>query len=399
MTSTLSTTTPSSSIATITAKTATPTLTTGTPTSSSQTTSTTVHEQETVLALCIEDVENGQTFNQLLAVAAARTIASELTRTLNDNNGSSISHPTNNNNYTIVKVGLGPNFSALYDAVLLPQADILSNYFDSTNSEQLCHYSYFSGTLFELFFSDDWYPHRVQMIQSLIPNQFIQEQASRYLEPYRDSITDTNNNTITTTATIGAENVDAAAPPTTTSTTRRNRRIITVHRRYFEGACPSLSANRQNVACLNSTNGNRKDSTMFLSDTDILNICHRSYNDTVHDDLSHQQQQLQNADQELESDSTVVLLCTDRQVPAYDMTFPNIVTLQPLDELHQHKATLVMIDAWIMTLSDIHYGVPMSTVDVTVHFWRRRNFTTSATGTVRTEPREMRPIVCYGDSS
>jgi hypothetical protein len=353
--------------------------------------------QETVLVLCVDDRTYGQTFNQILTIAAARTIASELTRTLNTNANTTASPVTPpRNNYITVKVGLGPISSAMYDAVLLPQDDILLHYYRKINrpisDHQSCDYKYTSNDLFDLFFTFDWYPHRVQMIQSLIPNQYIQEQAVRYMQQYRDLA---NTNVITTTA-----------PPVTEimSSAQQQRRIITVHRRYFEGKCPRLVKNRDRVACLNGTNANRKNTTVLMTDAELVHTCNINYNDIVQDDLSHQQQ---NTEKQTGYDSTAILLCTDRQVRKHDMTFPNIVTIPRLDKSHRHKATLVMIEAWIMTLSDIHYGVPMSTIDVVIHFWRRNNSSTtslststiSKTITTSTEQREMRPIVCYGDDS
>jgi preprotein translocase subunit YajC len=377
-------------------------LTTGT--SPIITTSTVINVQvETILVLCIDDQEYGQTFNQILTITAARTMAYELTRTLNNNNNNNKNNPI----HTTVKVGLGPTFSAMYDAVLLPQDDIrLYYYVDSTSMDQLCDYIYTAMDLFNLFFEYNWYPHRVSMIQSLLPNPYIQEQAVRYLEPYRDPLISTNNNNnenyiITNTSTSTGSGV----PSSSNQQQKRHRRIITVHRRYFEGTCPTLIEDRNNVACLHGTNANKKDSSLFLTDADLIHICNVNYNDTVHDDLSHPQVQ--------DTDSTVVLLCTDRQVPEHDNTFPNIVTIPPLDESHQHPAILVMIEAWIMTLSDVHYGVPMSTIDVVIHFWRRnKKYTTTTTTTTSsssssttaststsTYHREMRPLVCYGDDS
>jgi hypothetical protein len=59
--------------------------------------------------------------------------------------------------------------------------------------------------------------------------------------------------------------------------------------------------------------------------------------------------------------SLQVVLFTDGQVPDLDNTFPNIF----------NESTHLMVEMWIMTLSDVHSGNPQSTVDGVVNLWRK----------------------------
>ena len=58
------------------------------------------------------------------------------------------------------------------------------------------------------------------------------------------------------------------------------------------------------------------------------------------------------------TEGTTVVLFTDSQVPELDNTFPII---------SNHSFP---VQAWMMALSDAHYGNPFSTVDIVVYFWR-----------------------------
>jgi hypothetical protein len=53
-----------------------------------------------------------------------------------------------------------------------------------------------------------------------------------------------------------------------------------------------------------------------------------------------------------------VVLLTDHQVPSLDETFPLVSNYT------------FPVEMWIMTLSDQHYGNPMSTIDLIVYYWR-----------------------------
>jgi hypothetical protein len=78
---------------------------------------------------------------------------------------------------------------------------------------------------------------------------------------------------------------------------------------------------------------------------------------------------------DLYNNDTLILLLTDRQVPELDATIPLIGNYT------------FAVETWLMTLSDIHYGNPLSTVDYIVYVWRR-NYARKGLNT-------MRPQACY----
>ena len=366
-----------------------------------------------VEVICIEDQPYGQTFNMILTIAAARTMAYEFTNHIRHiTTNSSSSSPTSTSTATttsiastpivIVKVGLGPSFSDLFHATLEPQNDILLYYYNhtagatsnisrenvdeatNTNDPQppICHYHYTAEHLFRNFLKTDWYVNnRIPILQSLIPKHTIRQQARSYLQNYLPP--NTNDNT---------------TAPT----------IITVHRRNFEGRCRKFQQSRHSVLCLDPQTGNLQNSTNFLSDKDLINLCQLHYS-------------MIQSDWQQDNHNYLVLLCSDRQVPKYDNTFPHLVSITPEIPNHNYiqntklgKAIVMVTEAWIMTLSNIHYGHPMSTVDVVVNVWRNSPhihkyllvqsndenestiFTNGTTPLLYHPPREMRPVACYG---
>ena len=347
--------------------------------------------QNATTVLCINDVPYGQTFNMLLTMATARILAYELSK----------------NTSTVVKVGLGPTFSDFYLATLEPHDDVLTHYFSqkgwtilqttpattatTTNHSNMCHVEYRSKTLFELFFQPNWYTDtRRSIIQSLIPNANLRQQAVTYLQQQQRR--------------------------------RRRRRypfsshndtliITTVHRRNFEGTCEELVERGDHVACWDPRTGHpRNNNHSFLAPMELLNtICRRTY-PMIQRDLNISQNRGIGNWMSRYFDSSdhhhhhhqryIILLCTDRQVKKYDRTFPNWVSISPLDIPKDHptyRPAVILIEAWIMTLSDIHYGVPMSTVDVVVNFWRNRPEWLVGPDTIT--QRGMRPVSCYGTTA
>lgn len=135
-----------------------------------------------------------------------------------------------------------------------------------------------------------------------------------------------------------------------------NMPVTTVHRRDLEGACVLFAENKNLVACPNIK------STFEMSSAEYRDACLIDY------------PMIANATQ-----GTNVVLYTDGQVPALDGTFPII-----------SKHTFP-IQAWMMAISDVHYGNPFSTVDLVVYFWRMALAETYG----NQDDRHMRPSACY----
>ena len=322
----------------------------------------TVDGKMIVKVLCIDDKAYGQTFNMILTIAVAQTMAFELAKGLDSSET------------TKVKVGLGPSFSNFFDAVLEPKDDILLNYIPSESGEgyTVCHYNYTSEHLFRRMFEIDWnVDTRVQNLQLLIPTKSIRENAMSYLQKLK-----------------GPSMQSADGSDYNSSI------VTTVHRRNFEGKCQMFTLNRSKVICMDPQTWNRRDSLNFFSDNDLAKFCNLDYS-MIQSDLRNKNNY---------GGNDIVLLCSDRQAPKYDKTFPHIVSIAPdisNDNEKLDKAIMVVTEAWIMTLSDIHYGNPMSTVDAVVNVWRNNPEVQKQVqqrqypnGTYY--PREMRPVECFG---
>jgi hypothetical protein len=134
-----------------------------------------------------------------------------------------------------------------------------------------------------------------------------------------------------------------------------NLPVTTVHRRDLEGACVLFAEQKNLIACPNIR------SSQELSVIDYKNACLIDY------------PMISNA-----TEGTNVVLFTDGQVPELDETFPTI---------SKHK---FHVQAWMMAISDVHYGNPFSTVDVVVYFWRMALSRTTGSNNI-----EMRPTACY----
>lgn len=114
--------------------------------------------------------------------------------------------------------------------------------------------------------------------------------------------------------------------------------FISVHRRWLEGQC-HMRANIANHFCV-SKKGVRVENTCDIAYTDIMN-----------------------------PNGHKVVLFTDGQQRRFDSTFPHV------DDHSFH------VQMWMMTQSTVHYGNPVSSVDMVINHWR--------------EGREMRPIECF----
>jgi hypothetical protein len=127
--------------------------------------------------------------------------------------------------------------------------------------------------------------------------------------------------------------------------------VTTVHRRHLEGECV-LRAQGKDCVCIHAA------APQNLTVSELVDICNMDYGKIVH-----------------QTNGTTVVLCTDGQVGHLDQTFPHISN-------HSFQ-----VQTWMMARSQVHYGNPMSTVDVIVAMWRRR----LASG-------DMMPKVCYDPS-
>ena len=401
------------------------------------------HNNNNVIqVLCIDDKPYGQTFNQILTIAAARTWADAESRRLSNHSSTNSSTDNTFSTTITVQVGLGPSLSDFYSMVLEPNDDVLLYYYSNASSQSTlypdangqnhnnnnnnnrtdsttpnhhllhpmnhhrpCHSIHRAETLFNHFFQQDWYTDtRISFLQSLIPNELIRYHAQTYLQQQQQ------------------QQVSSFDRSSVSSHWTNDRpMIVTVHRRNFEGTCLDLIQHRNNVACLDRRTGNRKPSIEFLSDSDLLHLCHLNYN-TIRTDLNLTTTTTMTGIRGSNSNhhrAMLVLLCSDRQVPKYDITFPHLVSISPdfpNDDLNKdhlnkvyRKPIMILIEAWIMTLSDIHYGIPMSTVDVVVHVWRNRPWIVPPpplqsrpdhdTPPLQQQQREMRPLSCYGSNS
>jgi hypothetical protein len=117
--------------------------------------------------------------------------------------------------------------------------------------------------------------------------------------------------------------------------------FVSVHRREMEGGCHGLASHIGQHFCVGSAGGSN--STLSTSICDIV------YSDTV------------NMTSTVATNYTNVpmVLFTDGQAKEKDNTFP------------LRASATFQVEAWMMTLSSVHIGVPVSSVDNVVNHWRR----------------------------
>lgn len=123
-------------------------------------------------------------------------------------------------------------------------------------------------------------------------------------------------------------------------------RVISVHRRWLEGECHRRSSSSNEKFCMNESN--RIGNTTMKQTHSTEQYC-----DIVYDNITQQFQHLE------EDAPYQVILFTDGQKPEFDLTFPTI------DDNH------FTFQLWMMTLSGIHFGNPVSSVDYVVYHWRK----------------------------
>jgi hypothetical protein len=212
-----------------------------------------------------------------------------------------------NNNATVSStkqkfIGLEPALSEWYESFLDTRKDIVLNYTGPCVSE---------WTPKELFFTKEYKNSKKsrQQLQMLVPKKDFRDEAEQALMQYSHG---------------------------------GKQRVITVHRRHLEGMC-SKKAMGVSVACVKD----RVQVKRSISTNELLDTCNYEYS------MIQSKHRV-----DLEQNKSVVVLCTDRQVPQLDDTFP-------IQSNYSFP-----VEAWIMAKSDEHYGNPHSTVDLVVAVWR-----------------------------
>jgi hypothetical protein len=146
---------------------------------------------------------------------------------------------------------------------------------------------------------------------------------------------------------------------------RGRYQVITVHRRNLEGGCAKHFAIHKQISCVDPN------ASAGITTDELVEICNLDYTT-----WQNKHQQLYNTNI---VPTSVTVLCTDGQRPEFDETFPIISSGGFHTEL------------WLMILSDVHYGSPMSSVDYVVSAWRASlNPNTTSWTTVLPHPH-----VCY----
>jgi hypothetical protein len=150
--------------------------------------------------------------------------------------------------------------------------------------------------------------------------------------------------------------------------------LVTVHRRNLDGKCQSIAYNNVYSLCHGNRTSHGGSGPMItdpprygqLATLDQrVAVCDWDHN-MILNDLKEQGNN---------HGQVSIMLLTDGQVPALDRTFPRIGNFS------------FPVEAWLMALSDVHYGNPFSTVDYVVYTWRR--------DVLGKDLHTMRPSTCY----
>ena len=199
-------------------------------------------------------------------------------------------------------IGLAPNLSEWYETFLDARKDVRLNYNGPCVSEWESK---------DLFFIKEYKNSKKsrQQLQNLIPKKEFRDEAEIAMASYSEN---------------------------------GKQQVITVHRRHLEGACIK-KAMGVSVACVKD----RIQVKRSMRTKELLDTCNYDY------------KMIQgNHKEDLEQNKSVVVLCTDQQVPELDDTFP----------IRSNYS--FPVEAWMMAKSDVHYGNPHSTVDLVVAIWR-----------------------------
>jgi hypothetical protein len=244
--------------------------------------------------VCVDGELYGRTFNQIMQLTAARAVASDIQRQLQE-----------------VKVAVGivaPEFNSFYEELF----DLEDNAFEDTprillHYDGACDYTYSPRKLLYTFIRLN---QRTVLQHLRFPKAIFREEAEMILSSLR---------------------VEKTQP-----------QIITVHRRNLEGACIPQAQTKSRLVCPNHYHD--------LSESELVNLCNMEYKMVI---------EAIEKTSATDNDYKVVLM-TDHQVPSLDDTFPIVSNYT------------FPVEMWIMTLSDQHYGNPMSTVDLLVYYWRNQ---------------------------
>jgi hypothetical protein len=273
--------------------------------------------------LCLKS-PYGQTFNRIIAVANTLASAAE-------------DYP----HFGTMRVGLDFNYSIWYDsfAERLSPTPLTANVSSGQRPglfEPLLHHfageCTFTVTGEAMYWKLGLQSARNNRLQTILPKLKFRREAERILQDLRQQ--------------------------------HGKRTIVTVHRRDLDGQRQSFARNKAYSMCHDTVSG---DGTMlpptYGQVATVDQLVDIDYGMVV-SDLD-----------DLYNNDTLILLLTDRQVPELDATFPLIGNYT------------FAVESWLMTLSDIHFGNPFSTVDYVVYTWRR-DYARKGLNT-------MRPQACY----
>ncbi len=213
-----------------------------------------------------------------------------------------IADDANNNTTKQTFIGLAPNLSEWYESFLDQRKDIRLNYTGP------CATVWTSKDLFFVKAYKNSKKSR-QQLQHLVPKQLFRDKAEQALARYSSD---------------------------------GNQQVVTVHRRHLEGACVQKAIGTL-VACVKD----RVQVKRSISTNELVDTC--NYNYTMIQEKHRT---------DIDQNKSVVVLCTDQQVPILDDTFP----------IRSNYS--FPVEAWMMVKSDVHYGNPHSTVDLVVAVWR-----------------------------
>jgi hypothetical protein len=283
-----------------------------------------------VLCLTGEPIMYGQTFNRII------TVANTLAAAVHD-------YP----HHGPMRVGLDLNYSRWYDS-FLERPELVQNKEGHRYETLLFYYEgectvKVTGEIMYWKFGEN--SVQSQRLPTLIPKLKFRRQAEQVLQQMR-SLTSGKADT-----------------------------VVTVHRRNLDGKCQSIAYNNVYSLCHGNRTSHGGSGPMItdpprygqLATLDQrMAICNWDYA-TILKDLKEQSSH--------DYGQISILLLTDGQVPALDRTFPQIGNYS------------FPVEAWLMALSDIHFGNPFSTVDYVVYTWRR--------DVLGKDLNTMRPSTCY----
>jgi hypothetical protein len=236
----------------------------------------------------------------------------------------------NNNNNSYYKVGLPPgDWTERYLEFFDPRPEILVNYMGT------CHFKLQAK---RIHYSYPKHKPNMQLMQ-LTPKVQVRQAAEAAIQEYIEMWK------------LEQPHEPQQKPPTTNKTTtiHSSYAFVSVHRRWLEGSCHIRSDIPGENFCINSNHKIRVQDTCEIVYSNITEDYYRRY----HPQAPPPQQQ----DQPFIMPP--VLLFTDGQQPELDQTFP-------FRDSHPFAVQL-----WMMTLSAIHYGNPVSSVDHVVNHWRQ----------------------------